>query len=168
MKTNFYRPILMVIYLFLSLPSFAQADRKIKLQLTDPSSNKSQTYLLKTFAYSCSRPSEDSLYVKQYPYNSYMLSLDFKQDMDPFLLKWIAGDMNEADGLITVESENNQKATRTIAFKGGMAGVTSETFSSGDSYYASAQVSVYTKRLIIDNVEMYSTIKKASADTKKQ
>lgn len=141
------------------LPVFGQQpDRTITLKLTDPKTKKSQRYLLNTFSYSCTRPRTEGPLNQYSPYDAYMVNIDFKQNADEFLLKWIGGQMDKADGIIMVETQGKEKALRTIAFKDALVGATSESFASGGSYgYSSTQVSVYITNLTIDNVPVSYT-----------
>lgn len=141
------------------LQGFAQqSNRKITLKLTDPKTKKSQNYLLSSIAYSCSRPRADSSFSQYSPYDAYVVSVDFKQNADEFLLNWMGGQLDRANGVITVEIEGNEKAVRTITFRDAVVGVTSESFTSGENYgYPGTQVSIYTDNLSIDNVPMHFT-----------
>ncbi|MEH6307730.1 type VI secretion system tube protein TssD [Olivibacter sp. CPCC 100613] len=140
--------------MFLVFQGFAQqGNRTITLKLTDPKTKKSQNYLLNSFAYSCTRPRGDNQSLQYSPYDVYIVSVDFQQNADEFLLKWIGGQMNKADGVITVETKGNNESMRTITFRDALVGATSESFSSGEGYgYASTQVSIYIDNLTIDNV----------------
>lgn len=150
--------------LVLVLSAFGQqGDRTIRLKLTDSKSKKSQSYLLNSFAYSCTKPRGDGPSMGYSAYDAYIVSIDFQQNTDEFLLKWIGGQMDKADGVITVETTGEKKTLRTIAFKDASVGATSESFASGDGYgYASTQVSVYIDNLTIDNVPIRYTATKTN------
>ncbi|WP_448634335.1 hypothetical protein [Pedobacter panaciterrae] len=113
--------LLMLTCLAFNLHVFGQqqAERVIKLKLTDPETKTSQTYLLNNVVYSYTK-SQEIGGLAQDP-GTCAVSIDFKQDMDPFLLKWIAGEIKEADGSISMEATEIGKPARTIAFKGVQA-----------------------------------------------
>ncbi|ETZ22135.1 hypothetical protein [Pedobacter sp. V48] len=149
--------LLMLVCLAFNLNAFGQqAERVIKLKLTDPETKTSQTYLLNNVVYSFTKSQETGLAKDP---GTCAVSIDFKQDMDPFLLKWIAGEIKEADGSISMEATEIGKPTRTIAFKGGTSGNVAESFMASDrtSYI---QMSLYVRALIIDGVAIYTEQKK--------
>jgi len=151
--------LLMLTCLAFNLHAFGQqqAERVIKLKLTDPETKTSQTYLLNNVVYSYTK-SQEIGGLAQDP-GTCAVSIDFKQDMDPFLLKWIAGEIKEADGSISMEATEIGKPARTIAFKGGTSGNVAESFMASDrtSYI---QMSLYVRSLIIDGVAIYTEQKK--------
>lgn len=150
--------LLLVLYCFNSIPTFAQqSENEVKFILTDPTTNTSQAYQLRSVSYSCYNPSKDSI---NRSYDTHMVSIDFKHNIDSFLLKWIAGEIKEAQGTITVENKYNGKTIRTIAFENAVAGNTSESFAAGDSYgsYVSAHMSIYTKSLMLDGVTVKASL----------
>lgn len=147
----------MLVCLAFTLNVFGQqTERMIKLRLTDPETKTSQTYLLNNVVYSCTKSQETGLAKDP---GTCAVSIDFKQDMDPFLLKWIAGEIKEADGSISMEATEIGKPPRTIAFKGGTSGNVAESFMASDrtSYI---QMSLYVRALIIDGVAIYTEQKK--------
>ncbi|WP_345229617.1 type VI secretion system tube protein TssD [Olivibacter ginsenosidimutans] len=133
-----------------------QGDRKILLKLSNPKTKKTQSYELASVAYSFQRQVNDSLQASYLADNAYVISLELKKNADDFLLRWIGGEMNTLDGFITVEMEGVEKPLRTIAFKGGIANSTSESFTAGGSYdYSSTQLTLYVNNLTVDKVPMY-------------
>lgn len=155
MKIKHSSLLILLVCLACNLTTRAQQiSQRVKLKLSDPKTQTAQTYLLNSISYSHSQPYADSLYTKQNP-NTCSVNIDFKQNMDPFLLKWVSGEMKEADGVITVEAVDSGKQPRTIAFQGGTAAFTSESYISGDSYL-SAQMSIYINKLVIDGVVIYT------------
>lgn len=145
--------LLMLVCLAFNLNAFGQqTERVIKLKLTDPETKTSQTYLLNNVVYSFTKSQETDLAKDP---GTCAVSIDFKQDMDPFLLKWIAGEIKEADGSISMEATEIGKPPRIIAFKGGTSGNVAESFMASDrtSYI---QMSLYVRVLIIDGVAIYT------------
>ena len=145
--------LLMLVCLAFNLNAFGQqTERVIKLKLTDPETKTSQTYLLNNVVYSFTKSQETDLAKDP---GTCAVSIDFKQDMDPFLLKWIAGEIKEADGSISMEATGIGKPPRIIAFKGGTSGNVAESFMASDrtSYI---QMSLYVRVLIIDGVAIYT------------
>ena len=143
----------MLVCLAFNLNAFGQqTERVIKLKLTDPETKTSQTYLLNNVVYSFTKSQETDLAKDP---GTCAVSIDFKQDMDPFLLKWIAGEIKEADGSISMEATEIGKPPRIIAFKGGTSGNVTESFMASDrtSY---VQMSLYVRVLIIDGVAIYT------------
>ena len=143
----------MLVCLAFNLNAFGQqTERVIKLKLTDPETKTSQTYLLNNVVYSFTKSQETDLAKDP---GTCAVSIDFKQDMDPFLLKWIAGEIKEADGSISLEATEIGKPPRIIAFKGGTSGNVAESFMASDrtSYI---QMSLYVRVLIIDGVAIYT------------
>ncbi|QNL51698.1 hypothetical protein H8S90_09050 [Olivibacter sp. SDN3] len=146
--------LLLIFCCFSNINTFAQqAENEVKFVLTDPATNTSQTYQLRSVSYSCYHPSQDTI---ARSYDTHMVNIDFKYSLDSFLLKWIAGETEQAQGKITVENKYNGKIIRTIVFDKAVAGNASESFAAGDSYssYGSTQISVYTRKLVIDDVVM--------------
>ena len=149
MKFRYFLPLILLLCLACSLKTFGQqTGRQINLKLTDPATKTSKSYVLNSMVYSYGKPSEDGS-------GSCSVSIDFKQDMDSFLLKWIAGEFKGVDGVITTEGSDLGRLSRTIAFKGATAANTAESFASTDgSPYV--QIALSVKTLMVDNVTIYT------------
>jgi len=142
-----------LVCLAVNLNAFGQqAERGIRLKLTDPQTKTSHSYLLNNVVYSFTKSPETGL-VKD-P-GTCAVSIDFKQDMDSFLLRWIAGEIEQADGSISMDATEIGKQARTIAFKGGISANVSESFMASDNT-SYIQMSVYVSALLIDGVAIYT------------
>lgn len=149
--------LLLFASLFMScLSVFArQSDNEIILTLTDLSMKSPKTYILKSLSYSCSNAAMDS--ASSYAYDANAVSMEFRNNMDQQLLKWVAGKLKGAKASITVNNKESGKKMRSIVFENVSRGSSSESFSSGDGYgYVSAQVTIYTNKIIVDDVVIES------------
>jgi hypothetical protein len=137
-----------MLLLACSFKAFSQQEsRQINLKLTDPATKISKTYLLNSMVYACGRSFTCSI------------NIDFKQDMDTFLLRWVAGEIKETEGVMTIEGADLGKQPRTISFKGAIADNTSESLVSRDSY-SYIQMSLTVKALVVDGVTIYTAPQK--------
>jgi hypothetical protein len=149
MKIKHFLPLTLLLCLACSLKTFGQqANQQILLKLTDPATKTSKTYVLNSMVYSYGKPSGEGS-------ASCSINIDFKQDMDSFLLKWVAGEFKKTEGVITLDRADMGKLPRTIAFKGATAANTVESFASADSS-PYGQISLSVETLIIDNVTIYT------------
>ncbi len=151
MKIN-YRWLLPMICVFCTFQPVAaqQSNLSITFELKSASLNRSEQYPLRALNYSCSNIPGDTTYRT---YDPYVVNLELKRNLDDFLLQWISGKMSDAIGTITVKDNDNDKEIRKISFEEGKTSIASESFSgNGDYGYASANIAVYVKRLIIDGL----------------
>jgi len=172
MKTKYLYLLLFVPLFTNHLPAFGQqSENEIILTVTDVATKSSRTYLLNSMTYSSSNTGSDG--TSAGAYDTQAVALDFKSNLDQFLLKWIAGKLKRTKSNISVKDKGTGKTIRNISFENVSKSSSSESFSSGDrNNYTSAQVSIYTNKLIIDEVTMENlepvkeeTDKKASSLT---
>lgn len=156
MKIKYFFLIALLGLLLTRVDAVAQEEpkRQIELTLTDPSTQKSQTYQLTTINYMLSNPYYSQLETKPISDGSCSLSFDLGQEMDPFLLKWISGDMKDAKGVINIIVIGSTKKPRVLAFTGGTVAGSSESFVSYD-FNSSTQLSIMVKTFTVDNVLIY-------------
>ncbi|KIO75651.1 hypothetical protein TH53_19390 [Pedobacter lusitanus] len=158
MKISHFYPLLFLVLLCTQFTAVAQQEskRQINFKLTDPAIQTSHTYHLNNVTYIVSNafPAQDES--KQLREGSCSISLDLGQDMDPFLLKWIAGEMKNATGVITMVSADGSKKTRNIAFTGGRPAGSSESFY-GSEVNSAVQISFYVNTLSIDGTSIFKS-----------
>lgn len=149
MKIKHLLPLILLLCLACSSNTFGQqAGSQINLKLTDPVTKISKTYILNSMVYSFGKPAEGGS-------GTCSVSIDFKQDMDSFLLRWVAGELKETEGVITLDRSDVGKLPRTITFKGATAANTVESFAATDSS-PYVQLALSVKTLTIDNVTIYT------------
>lgn len=152
MKTK-YLCLLLFVPLFTShLSAFAQQpENEITLTVTDGTTKSPHTYRLNSMTYSCSNTASDSM--SNSAYDTQAVIIEFTNNLDQFLLKWMAGKLKRTKSSISITDKSTGKIIRNICFENILRSSGSESFSSGDrNYYTSAQVTIYTNKLIIDDV----------------
>lgn len=151
MKTK-YLCLLFVLLCTIHLPAFSQQpENEITLTITDGATKSPHTYRLNSITYSCSNTVSDS--TSDSAYDTQAVVIEFKNNLDQFLLKWMAGKLKRTKSSISIKDKGNGKTVRNISFENILRSASSESFSAGDrNYYTSAQVTIYTDKLIIDDV----------------
>ena len=152
MKTK-YLCLLLFVLLFIShLSAFAQQpENEITLTVTDGTTKSPHTYRLNSMTYSCSNTASDS--TSNSAYDTQAVVIEFKNNLDQFLLKWMAGKLKRTKSSISIKDKGTGKTIRNVSFENILRSSSSESFSSGDrNYYTSAQITIYTNKLIIDDV----------------
>ncbi|MDN5284551.1 MAG: hypothetical protein JWR38_825 [Mucilaginibacter sp.] len=148
MKIKHFFPLILFICLAYNFKAFGQqTNRQINLKLTDAATKTTRTYALNSMVYACGRAFTCSL------------NIDFKQNMDAFLLKWVAGEIKETEGVMTIEDADLGKQPRTIVFKGATADNTSESLVSRDNS-SYIQMALTVKSLVVDGVTIYTEAQK--------
>ncbi|MFC6100221.1 type VI secretion system tube protein TssD [Olivibacter domesticus] len=153
MKTK-YLCLLFVLLCTIHLPAFSQQpENVITLTITDGTTKSPHTYPLNSMTYSCSNTASDS--TGNSAYDTQAVVIEFKNNLDQFLLKWMAGKLKRTKSSISIKDKGTGKIVRNISFENTLRSASSESFSAGDrNYYTSAQVTIYTNKLIIDEVTM--------------
>jgi hypothetical protein len=145
--------LILLLSLAVPLKTLAQEKKsEVQLKLTNPKDKTVHIYQLNSFNYMFYRPF-DVPNQKLSPENACTINFDLAQEVDPFLLKWVSGELKEADGLITMAAGSERKA-RSIAFTNGMVANIAESFMNVDRF-SSAQLAIYIKSLVIDNIKIY-------------
>lgn len=156
MKTKPIYALIFLLSLAGPLKIFAQENKsEVQLKLTDPKDKTVHIYQLNSFNYMFYRPF-DIPNQKLSPENACTISLDLAQDVDPFLLKWVSGELKEADGVIIISAGLERKA-RSVAFTNGMVANIAESFMNVDRS-SSAQLAIYIKSLVIDHIKIYTAV----------
>lgn len=161
MKTKYFFLLLFVVTVTTQFRASAQeaAKRIIELKLTDPVTKMSHTYLLNGANYLVSNPYSFDTEAQSSIEGNCSINLDLSQDMDPFFLKWVSGEMADAIGVITLSSNEGLKKPRTISFTGGKVVGSSESFFNTD-YVTGRQISLIAKTLSIDDTIVLNLDKK--------
>lgn len=154
MKTKQLYLLLVVLLCTNHLSAFAQQpENEITLTIIEGPTKSSHTYALNSMTYSCSNTTLDT--TENSSYDAHAIAMDFTNNMDQFLLKWMVGKLKRTKSNITIKNKGTGKIIRNISFENILKGSISESFSSGDrNSYVSAQVTIYTYKLVIDDVEM--------------
>ena len=152
MKTKYLYLLLFFPLFTTHLPAFAQqSENEITLTVTDVTTKSSHTYPLNGMTYSSSNTASDS--TSNNSYDTQVVVIDLKNNLDQFLLKWMAGKLKRTNSNISIKDKGTGKTIRNISFENVVRSASSESFSSGDhNNYTSAQVTIYTNKLIIDEV----------------
>lgn len=151
MKISYVGLTAMICFLAQFQPANAQqSNLEITFELASASQQKSGKYAVRGMSYSCATVPQDSSY---HSYEPYSVNLELVKNLDEFLLQWVAGKVPDAKGTVTVKNNDIGKVVRTIAFEEGKTANASESFSSDGNYgYVSSSLSLYVKRLVVDNV----------------
>lgn len=152
MKTK-YLCLLFVLLCTIHLPAFSQQpENVITLTITDGATKSSRTFPLNGMTYSCSNTAAlDS--TSNSSFDTHVVVMDFTNNLDQFLLKWMTGKLKRTKSLITVKNKGTEKIIKSIAFENVLKSSSSESFSAGDrNSYTSAQVTIYTNKLVIDDI----------------
>lgn len=156
---NAVRYLLGVLFL-LSIPGFAanaqSLDRGneeqtigITLNINDNTSKAMHSYKLIGANYSVSKSSgmqEDG---------SCTLILELAQEADEFLLRWIAGNIKDIKGEVTIVDVTGVKKARKITFTDLNVASASESFYSAAGAVSWPQISVYIKSLTVDGTNIF-------------
>ncbi|MBO9673139.1 MAG: hypothetical protein J7577_06830 [Sphingobacteriaceae bacterium] len=156
MKTKWYNKILVLLLLLGSFNAMAQneAQAEIELKLSDQATNTIHSYKLYGAGYSLTNPFYERE-GKLINNGNCSINIEFAQDPDEFLLKWMAGKLKNTSGEITMVTLNNVKKIRKMTFTDGRLAASSESFFvTGNG--TSPQMSFYVKTLAVDGTTVFS------------
>lgn len=157
MKTKWYTKTLILLLMLCSFNAVAQneAQAEVELKLTDKATNTSHSYKLYGASYSLNNPFYDASEGKLISNGSCSISMELGQNPDEFLLKWMAGQIKNTSGVITMVTVGDIKKPRRISFTDGQLAASSESFyiTGGGT---STQMSFYVKTLAIDGTTVFS------------
>ena len=154
------------IALFIMLPGFKalaqnpEGDNytqkvKIDLKITDNASKATHTYKLLGSSYSVSKPFILQKEGSSTAESNCTLILELAQNADDFLLKWVAGTINDIKGEITIADVNVLNKPRIITFTNWEVASASESFYSTNEAMWWPHVSVYVKTLTVDGIKIF-------------
>lgn len=157
MKVSYFYAVLFFVLLCTHFKVSAQREirRQIDFKLTDPLSKTSHAYRLNGVSYLISNPFSPQSAGNNAPEENCRISFDLAQDADPFLLKWISGEMKEATGIIILVATEGQKKSRSLVFTGGKVASSTESFINADTETAT-QINLYVKTLTVDDVLVFT------------
>lgn len=157
MKTKWYNKTLILLLLLCSFNAIAQneAQAEIELKLTDKATNTSHSYKLYGANYSLNNPFYSQDESKLINNGNCSISIELGQNPDEFLLKWVAGQLKNTSGVITMVTISDIKNPRKMTFTDAQPAASSESFyiTSGNT---APQMSFYVKTLAIDGTTIFS------------
>ncbi|WP_316801827.1 type VI secretion system tube protein TssD [Pedobacter nototheniae] len=160
-KPQGYCCAIMLLLLFFGFNVLAQDETQMQIEfkLSDSLSNTSHSYKLLGINYALNTPYYSLDENELINNGNCSITMELAQDVDEFFLKWIAGTVKNASGTITMLVVNGIKKPRKITFTGGQVAGFSESFYSTVGANTSPQVSIYVKKLSVDDVSIFTTVK---------